>query len=151
MCMLFLTWSSCPSLHILTLCKSGSFMNLFPAHLWERWSPAQTHQFSLSGSPRHYLPSYYIIRGAQPPPRSLIGKLFPKGIGETCASPGLPTSQPPLWSLSLSHTDTPRHPGAAEATSPTPQFKSINSLALSFLSSSTLTSIHDCWKNHSLD
>ena len=35
--------------------------------------------------------------------------------------------------------------------SPTPQFKSINSLALSFLYSLTLTSIHDYWKNHSLD
>ena len=34
---------------------------------------------------------------------------------------------------------------------PTPQFKSINSLALSFLYSPTLTSIHDHWKNHSLD
>ena len=35
--------------------------------------------------------------------------------------------------------------------SPTPQFKSINFLALSFLHSPTLTSIHDHWKNHSLD
>ena len=35
--------------------------------------------------------------------------------------------------------------------SPTPQFKSINSSALSFLHSPTLTSIHDHWKNHSLD
>ena len=32
----------------------------------------------------------------------------------------------------------------------TPQFKSINFLALSLLHSSTLTSIHDHWKNHSL-
>ena len=31
------------------------------------------------------------------------------------------------------------------------QFKSISSLALSFLRSPTLTSIHDYWKNHSLD
>ena len=31
----------------------------------------------------------------------------------------------------------------------TPQFKSINSSALSFLYSPTLTSIHDYWKNHS--
>ena len=31
------------------------------------------------------------------------------------------------------------------------QFKSINSSALSFLYSPTLTSIHDYWKNHSLD
>ena len=35
--------------------------------------------------------------------------------------------------------------------SPTPHFKSINSSALSFLHSPTLTSIHDHWKNHSLD
>ena len=35
--------------------------------------------------------------------------------------------------------------------STTPQFKSINSLVLSFLYSPTLTSIHDYWKNHSLN
>ena len=35
--------------------------------------------------------------------------------------------------------------------SPTPQFKSISSSALSFLHSPTLTSIHDHRKNHSLD
>ena len=35
--------------------------------------------------------------------------------------------------------------------SSTPQFKSINSLALSFLYSPTLTSIYDYWKNHSFD
>ena len=35
--------------------------------------------------------------------------------------------------------------------SPTPQFKSIDSSVLSFLYNPTLTSIHDHWKNHSLD
>ena len=35
--------------------------------------------------------------------------------------------------------------------SPTPQFKSIHSLALSFPYNPTLTSIHDYWKNHSLN
>ena len=35
--------------------------------------------------------------------------------------------------------------------SPTPQFESINSLAFSFLYSSTLTSTHNYWKNHSID
>ena len=35
--------------------------------------------------------------------------------------------------------------------SPTSQFKSINSLALSLLYSPTLTSIHDYWENHSFD
>ena len=33
--------------------------------------------------------------------------------------------------------------------SPTPQFKSISSSALSFLHSPTFTSIHDYWRNHS--
>ena len=35
--------------------------------------------------------------------------------------------------------------------SPTPQFKSINSSAFSFLYSPTLTSIYDYWKNHTFD
>ena len=35
--------------------------------------------------------------------------------------------------------------------SPTPQFKSINSLVLSLLHGPTLTSIHDYWINHSFD
>ena len=39
----------------------------------------------------------------------------------------------------------------AKESPPTPQFKSINSSMLSFLHSLTLTSIHDHWKNHSLD
>ena len=39
----------------------------------------------------------------------------------------------------------------SQKSSPTPQFKSISSSALSFLYSQTLTSIHDYWKNHSFD
>ena len=38
----------------------------------------------------------------------------------------------------------------SQESSPTPQFKSINFSALSFLHSPPLTSIHDHWKNHSL-
>ena len=42
-------------------------------------------------------------------------------------------------------------PRDSQESSPTPQLKSINSSALSFLHGPTLTSIHDHWKNHSLD
>ena len=42
-------------------------------------------------------------------------------------------------------------PRDSHESSLTPEFKSINSLALSFLYSPTLTSIHDHRKNHSLD
>ena len=38
--------------------------------------------------------------------------------------------------------------GTLKESSPTPQFKSINSSALSFLYSPTLTSVCDYWKNH---
>ena len=46
---------------------------------------------------------------------------------------------------------SPCSPRDSQESSPTPQFKSINSSALSFLHCPTLTSIHDYWKNHSLD
>ena len=46
---------------------------------------------------------------------------------------------------------SPYSPRDSHESDPTPQFKTINSLALSFLYSPTLTSIHDYWKNHSLD
>ena len=42
--------------------------------------------------------------------------LSQKGVGETCASPGLPTSQAPPWSLFRSHTQT--HPGTLEQLRP---------------------------------
>ena len=42
-------------------------------------------------------------------------------------------------------------PRDSQESSPTPQFKSINSSVLSFLYSPTLKSIHDYWKDHSLD
>ena len=46
---------------------------------------------------------------------------------------------------------SPCSPRDSQESSPTPQFKSINSSALSLLHSPTLTSIHDHWKNHNLD
>ena len=45
----------------------------------------------------------------------------------------------------------PCSPRDSQESSPTPQFKSINFSVLSFLHSPTFTSIHDHWKNHSLD
>ena len=42
-------------------------------------------------------------------------------------------------------------PRDSQESSPTPQFKSIHSLAFNFLYTPTLTSIHDYRKNHSLD
>ena len=70
------------------------------------------------------------------------------------------------WSFSFSLRTYNEHPGLisfrglvgspcssrdSQESSPTPQFKSINSSVLSFLHSPTLTSIHNYWTNHSLD
>ena len=46
---------------------------------------------------------------------------------------------------------SPCSPRDSQESSPTPQFKNINSSSLSFLYGSALTSIHDYWKNHSFD
>ena len=70
---------------------------------------------------------------------------------------------PKYWSFSFNISPSKEHPGlisfrmdwlnflAVQESSPTPQFKSINSSALSLLHSPTPTSMHDHWKNHSLD
>ena len=41
--------------------------------------------------------------------------------------------------------------GTSQESTPTPQFKNINSSVLNFLFGPSLTSIHDYWKNHSFD
>ena len=73
---------------------------------------------------------------------------------------------PKYWNFSFNINPSNEHPGLicfrmdwldlpavidSLESSPTPQFKSTNSSALSFLHSPTLTSTHDHWKNHSLD
>ena len=47
--------------------------------------------------------------------------------------------------------ESPWSPKDSQESFPTPQFKSVNSSALSFLYSPTLTSIHDYWKHQSFD
>ena len=46
---------------------------------------------------------------------------------------------------------SPCSPRNSQESSPTPRFKNINSLVLSFLSNPAVTSMHDYWKNYSLD
>ena len=58
---------------------------------------------------------------------------------------------PGLISFRMGLVGSPCSPRDPQESSSTPQFKSINSSALSLLHSPTLTSIHDYWKNHSLD
>ena len=71
-------------------------------------------------------------------------QLFPSGgqsIGVSASTSVLPMNTQD-WSP-LGWTGSLCSPGDFQESSPTPQFKSINSSALSFLYSPTLTSIHD--------
>ena len=73
---------------------------------------------------------------------------------------------PKYWCFSFNISPSNEHPGlisfrmdclnllavqGTQESSPTPQFKSINSSVLSFLCSPNFTSIQDYWKNHSFD
>ena len=84
-----------------------------------------------------FLMSQLFAWGAQSTRVSALASFFPKN------TQGWSPSEWTGW-ISLQSRDS-------QESSPTPQFKSINSLALSFLHNPTLTSIHDHWKNHSLD
>ena len=55
-----------------------------------------------------------------------------------------------LGLISFRMVGSPCSPWGSQESSPTPQFNSINSSALSFLYSPNPTSIHDHWKHHSL-
>ena len=81
--------------------------------------------------------SQLFSRGGQSTGVSALASLLPK------KSQGWSPSEWTGWS--------PCSPRDSQESSPTPQFKNINSSALSLLHSPTLTSIHDHWKNHSLD
>ena len=107
------------------------------------------------------MPSNYLILCH---PLLLLPSVFPS-IRVFSNESALCIRWPKYWSFSFSISPSNEHPVlisfrmdwldllAVQGTlksSPTPQFKSINSSALSFLHSPTLTSIHDHWKNHSI-
>ena len=71
-----------------------------------------------------------------------------QNIGVSALASVLPMNIQDWFPLGLTG-GSPCCPRDSQESSPTPQFKSINSSALSFLYSPTLTSIHDYWKNHS--
>ena len=63
----------------------------------------------------------------------------------------IPSKDPRVDLLQNRLVRSPCSPRDSQESSPIPQFKSSNSSALSLLHSPTLTSIHDYWKNHSVD
>ena len=109
------------------------------------------------------MPSSHLIL-CRPPP--LLPTIPPQHQRVFSNESTLRMRWPKYWSFSFSIIPSKEHPGLIsfrmdwldhpgssrdyQESSPTPQFKSINSSALSFLHSPTLTSIHDHWKTIAL-
>ena len=159
-------WVGSPSYHLFSSVQSLSSVRLFATP----WTPARQVSLSIANSQSllklisiaSVMPSNHLILCC---PLLFPPSIFPR-IRVFSNESVLRIRWPKYWSFSFSISLSNEHPGlisfrmnwldllTVEGTlksSPTPQFKSINSSALSFLYSPTLTSVHDYWKNHSLD
>ena len=120
----------------------GVYSNSCPSSRW--YHPA----ISSSVVPFSSCPQSLPASGSFPMSQLLISGGQSIGVSDSASVLPMKTQDWSLleWAgwLSFSTRDS-------QESSPIPQFKSINSLALNFLHSPTLTSIHDHWKNHSLD
>ena len=147
-----------------------SFQSL--SHVWlfaTPWTAARQAYLSITNS--RSLPTLMFIQSVMPSNRLILCRpllppsIFPS-IRVSSDESVLPIRWPKYWSFSFSIIPSsensglislgwtlgfPCYPRDSQESSPTPQFKSINSSALSFIYGPILTSIHDHWKKHSLD
>ena len=120
------------------------------------WSFTQTHVRQVGDAIHHLILCHPLL---------LLPSIFPS-IRVFSNESALRIRWPKYWSFSFSISSSNEYSGlifcridwldlpAVKGTlksPPIPQFKSFNSLVLSFLHSPTLTSIHDYRKNNSLD
>ena len=126
----------------------------FPVqHQLPELTQTHVHQVSDAIQPSHLLAP------------SLLASIFPN-FKVFCNDSVLPIRWPKYWNFSFSISPSNEYLGlisfrmnwldllavqGTQESSPTPHFKRINSSALSFLYSLTLTPKHDYWKKHSLD
>ena len=92
---------------------------------------------SVSPSIRSFQMSQFFATGGQSIGVLALASVLPKNTRADLLQNGLVVS--------------PCSPRDSQESSPTPQFKSIDSSVLSFLYGPTPTSIHDYWKNHNFD
>ena len=152
----------------ISLVQSLSRVSLFVTP----WTAA--HQASLSIPNSQSLPTFMSIQSMMPSshlillscPLLLLPSIFPS-IRVFSSESTLHIRWPKYWSFSFSISPSSEHPGlisfkdglvgspcsprGSQESSPTPQFKSINSLALTFLYDLTHKSTHGYWRNNSFD
>ena len=149
---LYILFTSVQSLRRVQLCKpmNRSMTNLPVHHLFPGFPQTHVHWVGDAIQPSHPLSSLsppalmFPAWGSFP-----LSQLFASSslsIGVSTSTSVLPMNN----SLDVL-VGSPCSPRDSQESSLTPQFKSINSSALSFLYSPTITSICDQGKNHSLD
>ena len=150
--------------------SSVQFSHLVMSDSTTPWTTA--HQASLSITNSHSSPKPMPIESVMPSnylifccPLPFLPSIFPS-IRIFSNESALCIRSPKDWSFSFSITPCIEYSGlisfkmnwldlavqrTLKESSPIPWFKSISSSVLNFLYSPTLTSMHDHWKNHSLD
>ena len=140
LCLIYVTpWTAARQVPLFST-VSQSLLKLNPLCRWRHPTiPSSVTPFSC--------PQSFPALGSFP-----MNRLFASGGQSTGVSPSasiLPMNIQGWFSLWL--VWSPCSPRDSQDFSPAPQFSSINSSVLSLLYGSTLTSIHDYWKNHSVD
>ena len=142
-----------------------------PSHV-QLFGTLQTasHQASLSLTISQSLPKFMSIESVMPSNHLILccpllcPQYFPAS-GESAVQIRWPRCWSFNFSISPSNEDSGLNPqtrmnpglislqskGLSTESSPTPQFKSVNSSALCLLYGPALTSIHDSWEEHSFD
>ena len=135
------------------------FVTLWTAACKPSLSITNSHSLLKLMSIESVMPSNHLILCRSLP---LLPSIFPS-IGVFSNESTLHIRWPKYWSFSFSISPSNEYSRlisfrmdwldllAVQESSPIRQFKSINSSALSFRYSLTLTSIHDHWKNYSLN
>ena len=142
---------SCP-----TLCDPmDCSMPGFPVfHYLLQFVQTHVHQVGDAIQPSHPVVPFSSCLQSFPTSGSFpMSRLFASGgqsIGASAPASVLPMSIQGRFPLGLTGLISLLSKGLSKP-SPAPQFRSINSSALSLHHNSTLTSIHDYWKNHSFD
>ena len=153
---------------------AGQFSSVQFSRIWLFVTPwTAAHQASLSITDSQSLLKLISIKLVMPSNHLilchtllLLPSIFPS-IRVFSNESALCIRWPKYWHFSFNISPSNEHPGLisfrdrlvgspcsprdSQESSPASQFKSISSSALSFLNSPTLTSIHDYWKNHSLE
>ena len=84
-------------------------------------------------------------------PMNLLFTSVGQSIGASASASVLPMTIQGWFPLGLTGLISLLSKGLSQESSPAPQLENINSSAISLLYGPTFTSLHDYWKNHSID